>query len=286
MSRITRSLTMLIATTCLAWWGSHTEAANPRGSPAPSIWPRNFDDDSEHVELYQPQIETWEGNRLSGRAAIAVGPSGGAPTYGVAHFSAIAETDRLAGLAQLSHVEIVSVEVPTNPGIADRIRQVLVSHLPAAGLTTSLDELQTSYAASKQRAAARGMAVKNEAPRIVFATRPTVLVLVDGPPVWRPVSGTPYQRALNSRALLLQDAGGTLFLHAAGYWYVAASLTGQWSVRAAPPQALMDAARTAEASARADPLLPADGPRPARAPVILAATEPTEMIMTDGQMNR
>ncbi|MFM0669051.1 carbohydrate-binding family V/XII [Paraburkholderia sediminicola] len=284
MSKLNKHLTMLFATTCLAWWGTQTDAANPPATTSPSVWPRSFDADNQHVELYQPQIETWEGNRISGRAAVAVGASDGTPIYGVAHFSAIADIDRLSGLAQLSHIEIGSVEVPTNPGIADQIRQALLAHLPSAGLTTSLDELQTSYAASKQRAATQSMAVKNDAPRIVFATRPTVLVLVDGAPVWRPLSGTGYQRALNSRALLLRDGSGTLYLHAAGYWYVAASLTGQWGVRSAPPQALIAAAHSAEASAHADPLLPANGQRPARAPVVLLATEPTELIVADGQM--
>lgn len=249
------------------------------------LWPRSYNDHRRHVELYQPQIETWEGNRISGRAAVAVSASEGALTYGVAHFSAIVDIDRSSGIAQLSHIEIASVEVPTNPAIADKTRQVLLAHLPPAGLITSLDELQTSYAASKQLAAMQGMAVKNDAPRIVFATRPTVLVLVDGPPVWRPVNGTSYQRALNGRALLLQENGsGTLYLHAAGYWYSAASANGQWGVRTAPQQALLAAAQRAEASAKADPLLPANGQRPARVPVVLFATEPTELIVTDGQM--
>ncbi|NPT37978.1 carbohydrate-binding family V/XII [Paraburkholderia xenovorans] len=284
MSRISKRLTLLFATTCLACWGMQVEAANPPRAAAPSVWPRSFDADRQHVELYQPQIETWEGNRIAGRAAVAVGASDGTPTYGVAHFSAIVEIDRVSGLAQLTHVEIASVDVPTNPGVADQTRQVLLTHLPSAGLTTSLDELQTSYSASKQLAATQRMAVQNEAPRIVFATRPTVLVLVDGAPVWRPVNGAGYQRALNSRALLLQDGSGTLYLHAAGYWYSAASAGGQWGVRTAPPQALLAAAQLAEASGKADPLMPANGQRPARAPVVLFATEPTELIVTDGQM--
>ncbi|HEX7908111.1 MAG TPA: carbohydrate-binding family V/XII [Paraburkholderia sp.] len=284
MCKLNRNLTLLLATTCLAWSGAHVEAANPPEPAAPLIWPRSFEANKQQVELYQPQIESWDGNRLAGRAAVAVGASGGAPTYGVAHFSAIAEIDKASGLVQLSHIEIASVEVPTNPGIANQTRAVLLAHLPQAGLTTSLDELQTSYAASKQLAATQGMAVKNEAPRIVFATSPTVLVLVDGAPAWRPVSGTTYQRALNSRALLLQDERGTLYLHAAGYWYSAASVSSQWNVQTAPPQALLAAAQRAEASAKADSLLPANGQRPAQAPHVLIATEPTELIVTDGQM--
>lgn len=282
MSRTTRNIAVLIATTCLAWWGAQADAADPPATMAPLVWPRTFDANNQHVQLYQPQIETWDGNRITGRAAVAVGTSDGAVTYGVAYFSAIAEADRLTGLAQLSQIEITSVKVPTNQSLAERTRQVIVAHLPAAGLTTSLDELQTSYAASKQRAATQGMAVKNDVPRIIFAARPTVLVLVDGEPVWRPVSGTGFQRAVNSRALLLRDGAGTLYLHAADYWYAATSPGGQWSTLTAPPQVLTAAAHAAESSAKADPLLPASGRRPERAPAVLVATEPTELIVTDG----
>jgi len=34
--------------------------------------------------------------------------------------------------------------------------------------------------------------VKNDAPQIIFATTPTLLVVVDGEPAWRPVPGTDF----------------------------------------------------------------------------------------------
>lgn len=283
MFKLTRSLTVLLTTTCLAWSVSHDVSAANAATPAASlIWPRNFDAGKQHIEMYQPQIEQWDGNRIAGRAAVAVGPADGAPTYGVAHFSATADIDKRSGLVQLTHIEIASVEVPTNPDLAGTIRTALLARLPAAGLTASLDELQTSYAVSAQHAATHAVAVKNDAPRIVFSTTPTVLVMVDGAPVWRPVGGTHYERVLNSRALLLRDEKGVRYLNAAGYWYVAESPDAGWVVQTAPPQSVLAAARQAEASAKADPLLPASGKRAPHAPAVLIATEPTELIVTDG----
>ncbi|WP_455284506.1 carbohydrate-binding family V/XII [Cupriavidus necator] len=275
----------LLAATWFALAPLCLQAATPQQPTAAAMaltWPRNFDAASEHVELYQPQIETWDGNRLSGRAAVAVGDKGGSPTYGVVHFSATADINKPSGLVQMTRITVESVEVPTRPDAADRVRQALVSRLPPNGLTVPLDQLQASYAVSRQLARAERVAVRNDAPQILFATTPTLLVLVDGDPAWRTVPGTQYERALNSRALLLRDSGGELYLKAAGYWYRSESAGGTWERMQTVPKALDSAAAKAATNMKPDAMLPADGKRPARAPAIVFATQPTELIITSG----
>ncbi|WP_373378655.1 carbohydrate-binding family V/XII [Cupriavidus nantongensis] len=287
MSFRIKQTSALVAAAWLALAPLAVVAATPPKSSsaaatAPLTWPRNFDTTTDHVELYQPQIETWEGNRLAGRAAVAVGDKAGSPTYGVVHFSATGDIDKPSGLVQLSRITVDSVEVPTRPDAADRVRQALVSRLPANGLTVPLDQLQASYAVSQQIAKAGRVAVRNDAPQILFATTPTLLVLVDGEPAWRAVPGTSYERALNSRALLLRAPGGELWLKAAGYWYRSESAGGAWEVMTTVPKALESAAGKAAAGMKPDAMLPADGKRPARAPAILFATQPTELVVTSG----
>ncbi len=160
-------------------------AADLQG-PAPTElkWPRDFALGEQHVQIFQPQIEGWDGTRMSGRAAIAVGPANGAPTYGVAQFSAAAAIDKATGLVQLTDLRIDKVDVPTSPDSAGTVRDALVARLPKDGLTVSLDELQASYAVNQQLDQLRHVEVKNDAPQIVFAATPTVLVMIDGQPNW------------------------------------------------------------------------------------------------------
>ncbi|RZT32405.1 carbohydrate-binding family V/XII [Cupriavidus agavae] len=252
----------------------------------PLTWPRSYEVGGEHVELYQPEIEKWEGNQMSGRAAVGIGAKDGAPTYGVARFSAQADIDKPSALVQLSNIQIDSVDVPTRPDTADKIRQALIGRLTPQGLTVPLDELQASYAVSQELARAQRVPVRNDAPQILFATTPTVLVHVDGDPAWRAVGGTSYERAINSRALLLRDGAGELWLQAAGYWYRSASAGGAWEPVATPPAALLGAASkiaAAKGEPKPDPMLPADGRKPARAPAVLMATRPAELIITSGE---
>jgi hypothetical protein len=177
------------------------------------------------------------GNRLSGRAAVAIGEKDGTPTYGVARFSAQADIDKPSGLVQLTQIQIDSVDVPTRPDAADKVRTALIGRLPPKGLTVPLDELQASYAVSQELARATRVPVKNDVPQIFFATTPTLLVHVDGEPVWRAVPGTQIERAINSRALMLREQGGELWLQAAGYWYRSESAGGHgiaWPTRPRP----------------------------------------------------
>ncbi|SAK53248.1 hypothetical protein AWB80_01855 [Caballeronia pedi] len=287
MSVFSEKWTVILTASCLAFGLPSARAATPPAPAAAQLeWPRELDTSRQRIEMYQPQIEQWDGNRIAGRAAVAVGAASGnaAPTYGVAQFSADADIDKASGLARLTNIRIGDVSVPTHPGIAGDVRSAIVAHLPAQGMTVSLDELQTSYAVSKQIGDTAKVAVQNPVPDIVFVSTPTILATVDGDPIWRDVSGAPYRRVLNSRAMLLADGGGHLYLRAAGYWYAAASLGGPWGVLAAPPQTLVQAAKQADTAMKSDPMLPHNGKPAPRAPALLVASKPTELVVTDGPL--
>lgn len=86
-----------------------------------------------------------------------------------------------------------------------------------------------------QEAKGSSLPVKNDPPRIVFAASPTVLVSIDGSPVWRTVETTRIERVLNTRPLLLKDLDGRIYLHMYDGWLTAATLEGPWGVAPAQP---------------------------------------------------
>jgi len=97
-------------------------------------WPRDFDHGGQRIEIYQPQIERWAGDQISGRAAIAIAAQNGSPTYGVAEFSADADIDKTAGLARLRGITIGKVDVPTDPAAAAGLQAALQDRLPSGGM--------------------------------------------------------------------------------------------------------------------------------------------------------
>ncbi|MBN8928341.1 MAG: hypothetical protein BGO51_24105 [Rhodospirillales bacterium 69-11] len=258
----------------------------PQGGaqPVPTDWPRSFTAGGEKLEIYQPQIDTWDGIRLTGRAAFAIGAADGVPTYGVARIAAEVQTDNATQVALLKPIRITAVELPTDPGKTEAIRQAMQARLPAQGMTIGLQQLTASYARSQQAKPAPTVEVKNEPPRIVFASQPTVLLPIDGAPVVRPVAGTPYQRVINTPALLLQDAHAT-YTTVAGRWYMAPSqngapsLDGPWSILATPPAALTNAAA---AAAKQQPYDKLAGKPNTPAPALVVGQGPTELVLTQG----
>ena len=59
-------------------------AAPPAASVPADPWPRQFKVTNATLVVYQPQVESWEGNTLRFRSAVAVGPTGAKDeTFGV-----------------------------------------------------------------------------------------------------------------------------------------------------------------------------------------------------------
>lgn len=258
------------------------QTAAPQSQSAAPQWPRTLEFHGTRYEVYQPQIDTWTGNRITGRMAIAMGPSNGQPTYGVADFSADANTDKANDEVHLTQLQITRVQVPTAPDKAQAIRDQFSSRLPVE-LTLRLSELQLSYAASKQLSSLKAMPVKNTPPRIFVENAPTVLVLVDGDPVLKPVAHADgWQRVVNSRALILRATNGDYHVNAAGYWYTSRSLSEGWRSES-PSQGLLTVAATAAQQAPVDPMLAKGVARPPAAPALIVSSEPAELVLIRGQ---
>ncbi len=258
-------------------------AAQSSAVPASLAWPRSFDLGDQMIQIYQPLVEQFDGNQLSGRAAVAIGPKTGTPTYGIAHFSAHVTIDKPARLAQLSNIAITKVDVPTDPSQDVTLMSALQAHLPTQGMTVALDNLLTSYAASKEITKDMTQPVENTPPRVIFADKPTILVLVAGEPVLRPVDGAAgFQRVINTHPLILVDGSGTFHLQAAGAWYIANGIEGPWTLDAKPNPSVQAAGSMANYAEAAETLLPANGQPPKVPPAIIVSTKPAELVITEG----
>ena len=130
-------------------------------------------------------------------------------------------------------------------------------------------------------------------PAIFFSTAPSLLVLIDGEPVYRPVPGTDLERVVNTKPLIVRDPAGMCYLKILDGWMQAYSLDSSWwSVSGVPPEGGPVALRQAIASRTVDlldrintkesvgtPRLSDDS-----APVVVVAQAPAQLIVTDGPM--
>jgi hypothetical protein len=101
-----------------------------------------------------------------------------------------------------------------------------------------------------------------------------VLLLYDGEPRFSPIENSPYERALNTPFAVARNTK-TLqnYLTSGDFWYSAKDPLGPWTVTNSPPQDLVQNMPEPES----------DETGSKEPPLIVAATEPTELITTQGK---
>jgi hypothetical protein len=251
----------------------------PLSADTDNGWPRTVASGTDQITIYQPQIESWEANRLQARAAVAVQTAASAqPVYGVIGFSARTEVDRENRLVSLQDLQLTRTSFPSDPQRADAYAAVIRPQIVQSMQTVALDRLQASLAVTRAEALQKTVDVKNDPPQILYSTSPALLVLIDGEPVLRPVAGTSLSRIVNTRALMLLDkASGTYYFFLANRWMQARAPTGPWTPAQNVPPSLETAKQQAVQQKLVD-LLDA-----AEAQTIYVSTKPAELIQTGGQ---
>src|SRR5688572_33323709 len=89
----------------LAFLAAAASAQGPQTAPPADVaWPRETKaPDGTLITVYQPQVERWADNNLSGRAAVSVlAPGAKEPGFGVIELSARPEIDKSSDLVTLS----------------------------------------------------------------------------------------------------------------------------------------------------------------------------------------
>jgi hypothetical protein len=286
MRFVVSMVTLLVA--CAAW----AQAPGPAPAPAPDVaWPREVKAaDGTVITVYQPQVESWAENSLTGRAAVAVKrPGADEPHYGVIELAARTQVDKSADLVTLTSLRITKSSFPgASPEEAKNYLAALRSSVTKQSWPVSAQALQANLAVTQARSKQKTVAVKNDPPQIIFRNVPSMLVMVDGEPALRPAKDVPsLWRVINTSALILQDgATKTNYLWAVGRWFEAKELTGEWKPAASPPVSAEKA--RAALDKQFDPLegKTADGKsvfEPGAVPQIIVATKPTELLQSKGE---
>lgn len=255
----------------------------------PSIleWPRFHTTNGYDYAIYQPQISEWPSNRLEGRLVVAVRPTGTSnETYGVIFFSTRTEIDKVNRLVTLEDFQITRADFPGQPALKDRDLSIIQSFQPDTLRVIPLDHLESVFAASQDITRVKVQSVKNDPPRIIYTTLPSLLILVDGQPILKELTGD-YERVVNTRAILLRDKAPyfqNYYLYADRQWFTAPALAGPWSIPVNVPPTIQTALSAALETKQVDPMYPRD-PNAPSVSQIFVSTVPAELIETTGTPN-
>jgi len=268
-------------------------AASP--APVDGGWPREVNTSAGLFTLYQPQLDAWDGAKLSFYAAFSVREKPDAnPLYGVVWGDGRTVVDKDSRLVTFSERQIRRLVLPSAPDREKALLKVANEEVSPIARTLALDRLAAMMEVAEADRAKRALTLKNDPPRIVFSYKAAILVTIDGEPVWQPVKEAKLERVLNTRVLVVRKGKDDHFLRVFDGWMTAKGLEGPWTVEKKPPKELEAALADAKASGQVD-LLIGGNPNDAktlpslkqegRAPAIFVATIPTELIVIENGPN-
>jgi hypothetical protein len=265
-----------------------TTVADP--NPDDPGWPMTFVAGGVTYTIFEPRCDSWDGHDMSGRSVVSVAsPNQAQPVFGVMTFNALTLVDKTTRTVTLAKFHLASADFPSARGQTENyipsIRQNFPQHAPPLPLDTLESSLTLNTLTGE-----KGDKLNNLPPKVIVATQPSLLVYIDGPPVWRTVAGTDLQRVINTRMLLLKGAG-QYYLHLFDGYLQASSLNGPWTVAKKIPDGIATAEKAAADTGQVD--LMQTGPdsstnkAPSLAtspvPTVYVSTAPTELIQLHGQ---
>lgn len=246
-------------------------------------WPHEIVVPEGKIIMYQPQLESFKGDKLTGRAAVSVTKKGESePVFGAVWLEAKVQTDRNSRMVALESVKVTNARFPNaDPEKIKKLGAILEREIPKWDLTISLDRLLTMLDLVEKEKAATGD-INTKPPRIIFVTHPAVLITLDGDPELRKIEDSKLMRVVNTPVFMVMDPSNkTYYLQGGTEWFSADDVLGPWKDVASPPATV--AAEAAKASAKGQ-----QGPselekEASRAPQIIATTVPAELIVSEGE---
>lgn len=252
-------------------------------------WPQELDDNGFHLAIYQPQVDSWKNNKLEARAAVtATRPGVARESFGIVTLSARTDVDKMTRTVWLEDIKVNNASFPGAKSEEGDLERAVRDSISAWPKSVSLDRLLADLAINGAEAQTQSAPLKADPPEIIFTQVPSVLVLLDGEPVMKPVEGFgAYTRVINTPALIVFDTSASkYYVDGGNLWMTASNLNGPWTQAFNPPADLSqikDQALATEVKDPHDHTKDPQSPTPTAAPAaVLVRTHPAELIQTTG----
>jgi len=270
-------------------------------------WPKTISAaNGDLIKIYQPQPESYVSNVLKSRAAISIVESGKTdPVFGTYWFTAQAPAN--GSTVNIQSLQVTDIRFPSDMDDSkiDAIKATLQNEVPKMNVRMPQQELQNALTLHQEQAKLSST-INNNPPKVIYSTKPSMLVLIDGTPKLQANSDWGVEAVVNTPYTIVKNTDGRFYLYGGKRWFTAPDATGPYSYTASVPgnlqnvQAAVDkaAAENAASGAKADNTgaktddnsddQSADASAAANSnvvPQIIVSTEPAELIQSNGEPN-
>ncbi|HLY74729.1 MAG TPA: hypothetical protein VKU80_11480 [Planctomycetota bacterium] len=271
-------LTLVCLLTCVA---AARPSQDEAGNSAGQSWPREFDAGGSKIVVYEPQLETFRGSRMTSRAAVSLTRAGACePVFGGIWLDSVVTTDAQRRTVTPVVMKVTELRFPNLSATeAGRLRQDFGDEISRWKLSYSVDALLAELKQiEEQKTASQGL--KADVPQIFFRTRPAVLLSIEQKPAWGRSTDSAFQRLQNSAAFVVRNTqSGINYLYAPPFWWTSTDLLGPWEAAENVPAVVEDQWKN-----EPKPQLPLADPAqeaPVR-PEVIPVTGIAELVWTEG----
>jgi hypothetical protein len=259
-------------------------AAARAAAPADGGWPRVYLTASgARLVLYEPQIASWADQKrmVMYAAASYAGRDQQTPGLGTLRIEADTKISSEDRLVDFSAFTITAATFPSlsSDHVAALVADVDAS-VPREERVIALERVLAAVDPGQVKP--RNVdGVKADPPVVFYSTKPTVLVNIDGDPIWNSIKDTRLRFAINANRDLFEDMpSSSYYLRIDTSWMRAASLEGPWRPAGSLPDSfsrLPDDGNWQEAR-RALRVRSTGG----QAPAVVVSRRPAELVLLRG----
>ena len=253
---------------------------------AQTSWPQKlYSSDGTKITIYQPQSEDLKGNTLTGRAALSVvNATGTDPVFGVCWFKAGLSNSNNK-VADLTSMEVTELKIPDSIHNfqTDLIIRAIQSELPRKNIQFDVADLNTAV---KQEQKNNNPSLNNNAPNIIYRTKPSTLVVLDGEPNFEQDTRFNMARIINTPSLIVRNPqDNLLYFYGGGLWYAAAEIKDRWTFVKYLPAPIQKVDDVIHQEAKKGDNAEDNNVNKATTPSdIIVSTSPAELIQTEGDV--
>lgn len=242
-------------------------------------WPKEIQKQNVTITLYQPQLESFEKNILEGRMALSVKEVDKDQVFGALWFKSRLATDLDSRTALLEELDISRIHFP---GVEDNTRlekltKLLENEVESRDVVMSLDRLTASLS-EIENLKALSVQLNNDPPDIYFRTEPSVLISIDGDPIFKEVEAAGFEYVLNTPFFIVKKRG-KYYIKGGKFWYASANATSGYSETKNVPSEIEKFAKDNLTESDLDSISESI----TEAPALIVVTRPSELVMTDGK---
>jgi hypothetical protein len=242
------------------------------------FWPHEIKKEDKIITIYEPENETYINHRLKSKAAFSVkNNKSSTPIFGMMWTTALLDGDRDSKMANLVSIKVEEVRFPETVSESAQLKfkTLIETEIPKWNIEISMNDLVNSL----QEVSAHVSSLKSDAPNFIFATEPTVMVIIDGKAKFKAIDSR-YNLIQNSAAFIAKETKSSqYYLKGGNFWYISNSVNGPWSEIKKVPSKLK---KIAEKSSSKDLATSDDENYNGKAPKIIIAPVGSELILIEG----